>query len=69
MNPQTAFLDLLVAAMKDAVIEKKLTQLLTQLDPSGTGKGPLTKVRIIVIPDELDHTWPSHSPLGAAGNG
>lgn len=67
MNPQIAFLDLLVAAMKDAVIEKKLTQLVTQLDP--TGKGAFKRCRIIVVPEEMDHTWPSHSPLGAAGNG
>jgi hypothetical protein len=69
MNPQEAFLLLLVAAMKDAAIERKLTQLQTQLDPSETGKGPMKKVRIIVIPEEMDHTWPGHSPLGSAGQG
>jgi hypothetical protein len=68
-NPQEAFLLMLIAAMKDAAIEKKLTQLVTQLDPTETGKGPLKKVRIIVIPDELDHTWPSHAPLGSVGQG
>lgn len=62
MNPQTAFLDLLIAAMKDAAIEKKLTQLQTQLDPTETGRGPLKRIRIIVVPDELDFTWPSPSP-------
>lgn len=62
MNPQEAFLELLVAAMKDAAIERKLTQLCTQFDPSGKGK--LKRVRIVVIPDELDYEWPSTAPLG-----
>jgi hypothetical protein len=64
MNPQTAFLDLLIAALKDAAVERKLTQLAVQLDPSETGKGPLRRVRVIVVPEELDHTWPAHAPLG-----
>ena len=68
-SPQEAFLLLLIAAMKDAAIEKKLTQLQTQLDPTETGKGPLKRVRIIVVPDDLDYTWPSHAPLGSTGNG
>jgi hypothetical protein len=67
MNPQVAFLDLLVAAMKDAALGRKLTQLALQFDPTETGKGPLKKVRVVVIPEELDHTWPSHAPLGSAG--
>jgi hypothetical protein len=67
MNPQKAFLDMLIAAMKDAALEKKLTQLQTQLDADGTGR--LRKVRIVVIPEELEYTWPSHSPLGSAGQG
>ncbi len=62
--PQEAFLNLLIAAMKDAAIEHKLTQLQTQLDPTETGKGPLKKIRIIVIPEEMDFKWPSHAPLG-----
>jgi hypothetical protein len=69
MNPQETFLDLLIAAMKDAVIERKLTQLQAQLDPTDTGKGPLKRVRIIVVPDELDHAWPSYAPAGSAGQG
>lgn len=64
MNPQTTFLDLLIAAMKDAAIERKLTQLAIQLDPTETGKGPLKRVRVVIIPDELDHNWPSYAPLG-----
>lgn len=62
--PQEAFLDLLIAAMKDAAIERKLTQLKTQLDPTETGKGPLKTIRIIVIPEEMDFEWPRHAPLG-----
>lgn len=69
MNPQTAFLDMLVAAMKDAAVERKLTQLAIQLDPTETGKGPLKRVRVVVIPEEMDHTWPSYAPLGSAGYG
>lgn len=63
MNPQEAFLDLLVAAMKDACLELKLTQLLTQLDADGSGK--LRKVRIIVVPEVMEHQWPSSAPLGS----
>ena len=69
MNPQETFLDLLVAAMKDAAIERKLTQLQTQLDPTETGRGPMKRVRIIIVPDELDHTWPEYAPAGSAGRG
>lgn len=64
MNPQTAFLELLVAAMKDAALERKLTQLAIQLDPTETGRGPLKRVRVVIIPEELDHNWPSYAPLG-----
>lgn len=59
---EEAFLNLLIAAMKDAVIEKKLTQLQAQLDADGKGK--LKRCRIIVVPEELDHTWPSYAPAG-----
>lgn len=62
-NAQT-FLDLLLAAMKDAAIEHKLTQLKTQLDPTETGKGKLKTVRIIVIPEDMDYEFPQHAPLG-----
>ena len=62
--PQTAFLDLLLAAMKDAATENKLSQLKIQLDPTETGKGPLKEVRIIVIPENMDFNFPSYAPLG-----
>ncbi len=66
MNPQTCFLELLIAAMKDAAIERKLTQLKIQFDPTETGKGPLRQVRIVVIPEEMDYNFPSCAPLGSA---
>lgn len=69
MNPQEAFLELLIAAMKDAATTGDLTQLLTQIDPTETGKGRPAKVRIIVVPESMQHTWPSHAPAGFAGNG
>lgn len=69
MGTSQAFLDMLLAAMKDAAIEKKLTQLQLQFDPSETGKGALKRVRVIVIPEELDHTWPEYAPLGKFGHG
>ena len=64
MNPQESFLEMLIAAMKDAALQKKLTQLALQFDPTETGKGPLKRVRVVVIPEEMDHTWPSYAPLG-----
>jgi len=62
MNPQEAFLEILVAAMKDAVLEAKITQLKTQLDARGNGK--LEQVRIVILPEKMEHNWPSESPLG-----
>jgi len=61
MNPQEAFLNLLLAAMADAAKERKLTQLKTTIDPDG--KGPKT-VRIVVIPEEMDYNWSVNKPLG-----
>lgn len=60
MNQQEAFLEMLIAAMKDAAIENKLTQLQTQLDPDGKG---LKVVRIIVIPEVMDFKF--KPPLGS----
>lgn len=65
MNPQEAFLDMLIAAMRDAASTGHLSQLQTQLDPTMTGKGPTRRVRVIVIPEALDHTWPTEAPLGS----
>lgn len=66
-NPQETFLDLLIAAMKDVALELKLTQLQAQIQPDGKGK--LHRVRIIVIPDELEHTWPTYAPAGTPTKG
>lgn len=61
MNPQTAFLEILIAAMKDAVEEGKLTQLQTTIS---TGLKKVKVVRIIIVPDELDFNFPTDQPLG-----
>lgn len=45
------FTDLLLAAMKDAAIEMKLTQFKTTITPEKTGKTML--VRIIVVPEAM----------------
>jgi len=63
MNPQEAFLEVLIAAMKDAIIENKMTQIGTQLD--AYGKGKLERVRIIVVPEKMQWNWPTSSPLGS----
>lgn len=47
------FLNLLLAAMTDAALERKLTQLQTSLVPPGTTKEKV--VRIIIIPEEMDY--------------
>lgn len=62
MNPQEAFLNLLVAAMNDAAVSGSLTQLQTQLTPPGRNKSEV--VRIIVIPERLAVTFPTYAPLG-----
>lgn len=64
MNPQLTFIELLLAAMKDAALEFKLTQLQTQFDPTETGKGKLHTVRIIVIPEKMQFTAPPGAPFG-----
>jgi len=66
MNPQEAFLECLIAAMKDAVLEGHLTQLQTQLDPDGKG---LQVVRIIVVPERLKWKWPTYAPAGTETKG
>lgn len=57
-----AFGKLLLAAMDDAAIDLKLTQLQTQFVPKG--KKEMVVVRIIVIPEKLQFTWPSVAPAG-----
>lgn len=65
MNPQLAFVEVLLAAMKDAVVEGELTQLAIQFDPTEGKGGPLKKVRIIVVPEKMQHEWPTYAPLGS----
>ena len=60
MNPQEVFLDFLIAAMKDAAEELKLTQLQTQLD---TKRG-MRLIRIIVVPEEMEYRHPDGRPFG-----
>lgn len=61
-NPQESFLDMLIAAMKDAAITGDLTQLQTTITPAETGKQSI--VRIIIVPEKMDFTWPKDQPLG-----
>jgi hypothetical protein len=65
-NPQEAFLELLIAAMRDALREGKLTQLQTQLNPDGKGIGV---VRVVIIPEKMDFKWPTYAPLGTKTKG
>lgn len=51
MSAQSEFLDLLVAAMMDAAIEGKCTQLQTTISPPGKGS---KLVRLVIIPEEMD---------------
>ncbi len=51
-EPKT-FLDILIAAMNDAVIEGKITQIQTTITPEGTTKAKL--LRIIVVPEEMEY--------------
>lgn len=50
------FLDLLIASMEDAAVERKLTQLKTEITPQKTGK--TQQVRIIIVPESMDMEWP-----------
>lgn len=60
MNPQEAFLNLLIAAMMDAAQEGENTQLKTSIEVNGKPR----YVRIIVIPEEMPHNWPKGAPAG-----
>jgi hypothetical protein len=62
-----AFLDLLVAAMKDAAVNMELTQLKTQIDAEGNGK--IRYVRIIVVPEAMEYGLPGGLPIGSTGKG
>jgi hypothetical protein len=62
VTPQIAFFDLLIAAMKDAALEMKLTQFQTTIDPDGKG---MRLVRIVVVPEEMEYRNPDGSPFGS----
>lgn len=51
MNAEQQFLALLIAAMQDAAVEGKCTQLQTTITPPGH-RAKL--VRLVVVPEELD---------------
>lgn len=54
-----AFIDFVVAAMLDAAVERKLTQLKTTIQVPG--RSSPTLVRIIVVPETMD--FESTQPL------
>ncbi len=56
-----AFLDMLCAAMLSAAEERQMTQLLSVITPPG--KTRPVKVRVIVVPENMDHEW--SEPLGS----
>lgn len=51
-----AFEDLLIAAMKDAALNRQMTQLKATITPTGSPKE--IHVRIIVVPEQMDVEWP-----------
>lgn len=61
MNEQNAFLDLLLAAMKDAALTLNLTQMKAQINPDGKG---LRHVRIIVVPEAMEYGHVDGRPIG-----
>lgn len=60
-SAQDAFLNMLVAAMMDAAVENKMTQLKTTISPDGVKS---KMVRLIIVPEDMENNWPDHSPLG-----
>lgn len=56
MTEADLFLDMLIAAMTDAAVEGKTSQLQTTITPEGATKPKL--VRIIVVPEEMDVVRP-----------
>jgi hypothetical protein len=55
MTPATEFESLLIAAMMDAAIEGKISQLQTTITPPGQGA---KLIRLIVVPEEMDFVRP-----------
>lgn len=50
------FGDMLIAAMYDAALELKLTQLKTTITPPGRTKPEI--IRIIIIPEKMEYEFP-----------
>lgn len=64
MNPQEAFLELLIAAMLDAATQMKLTQLQTTITPDGHKRPKV--IRLIVVPEVMEYKLGTPSqPLGS----
>lgn len=49
-------LNVILAAMMDAVVERKLTQLKLQIQPEGYVRPQY--VRIVIMPETMDREWP-----------
>lgn len=64
MKQAEVFIDLILAAMTDAAVERKLCQLKTSIQPKGHARPSL--VRIIIVPENMDMEWPQG--LGASKN-
>jgi hypothetical protein len=56
MDETNIFLNLLIAAMQDAVLTGHISQLQTTITPEGTSKAKL--LRIIVVPEEMEIVRP-----------
>ena len=55
-NEGDMFVQMIVAAMQDAVGENHITQLKAQIAHPKSGK--IEQVRIVVMPEKLTHEWP-----------
>lgn len=67
MNPQETFLNILIAAMKDAVESGELTQIKTTMLNEKTGK--VEYVRMVIMPEVMQHNWPKYAPAGTPTKG
>ncbi len=52
-----AFWDLIIAGMKDAAIERKMTQFKCEITPEG--RTTPVQVRIIIVPETMDIDVPA----------
>ena len=62
MNPQEAFINVVAGLMERAAAKGELNQIQTVITPQSTGKRRV--VRIIIVPEDMDRTWPADQPLG-----